>query len=145
LTDPAALHEATLLSILHEPLTSTVAALLDLRTAMSLDLHHSNTGVLIMRGVHNLSLKCPRHGLPEVWLIGDYDISRNDQGVTVNIHGILGSELLIVFADAVEIIAGLVNGIGEVADTIDANDIGNYLRTIPHWESDIQLMSRVIK
>jgi hypothetical protein len=137
--DSEALHEGTLLSVLSTTEYPVVAVLIDLRTSMHFDTQIANTGVLIFRGVSQVVNSCRREKSPKVWLIGDSSISYENSEVRTHIRGLLWDETITVWAQSVEFVVGLVEGIGEVAAEMADGQMIAYWQTIQNWESELQI------
>ncbi len=135
-----ALQEATLLSSLFISLSSTVALLFDLRT--SLYFAPENTGVLTLHGVSRMTTLREWTGMSRVWVVSGCETVLEDQFVRVRLADVDGGSIDIQ-ADSADFFTGVVAGIGDVAAEIGENHETAFLRTIPNWESKIEVTGAV--
>jgi hypothetical protein len=130
LLEDDALIEATLLDILCPMHSATVALLFDLRT--SLYMEAGNTGLLILRHVSQMAVEWFEPSKQfQVWVVGTSKVQYGDDGCLVNIDN-----RIICKCESAEFIAGTVNGIGEVAQSLD-DGVWRYLNSTPNWNSPI--------
>jgi hypothetical protein len=116
LTQEDALQEAQLLDVRLDALRLTVGLLFELRLA--LQLRESNTGVLVARGVRELSWSAgPRSTTKTAWTVGG-SIPRNHDGLfglTLGMWPAPGTQLTLI-AESAAFLAGDVPGLDQIPD-----------------------------
>ncbi len=141
--DEEALHEATLLNVLYLALSSTVAILFDLRTSMYFDANTENTGVLVLRGVSQITASSRSERSHKFWLVGDCTTLLEDSYVQIQIRDLLWGQSMIIRTETAEFLAGFVEGIGELAAEIEDKQAGAYFDTTQNWESRMSIATFV--
>jgi len=134
------LHEATLISMLYDPITSTFAILFDLRTSQRFDTYE-NTGMLILRSVSALALSPHKREDQMVWLVDDIVLTPKNSHLRLYLDDILLGQSVTVEARSAQFVTGFVEDIGEVAASLDEEETRAYFRTVPNWESSMDLRS----
>jgi hypothetical protein len=133
LNEEDVLLEATLLSTMGWMLNDSFAFLFDLRTAMYMG--QGNTGLLIARKVLEVKFSPfqPKN-FYYVWMVGTSKVTAEGQYYSINLDDQIHVKSL-----EVEFIAGTVDNIGEVANSID-DGLNTYLEITPNWNSDIKVV-----
>lgn len=141
LTESDALREAQLLVLKFDAVVGVASFLFELRTA--LQLHETNTGVLVARGVRRLAWSGPERRTPRTaWTIG---------GSTVRVEGSLlrmdlglwpspGAQVELVAA-AATFFAGDVPGLDEVPPDYVEDDEETIRSSLANWDSRIVVVS----
>jgi hypothetical protein len=141
LVDGDALREAVVLGSLQLLFSSTVGFLIDLRTSLYFD--EVNTAVLIFRDVSTMTVaRSSTHSL-QVFVVSGSDAELNPSVVKIRLGDISGG-LIEISAGTAEFIVGQVEGIGDVAAELERDHLGEFLRTVPTWESLIDVTGRVM-
>lgn len=130
-----ALLETTLLATIHFLAPSALGILFDLRTSFHFR-GTENTALLIFRDVSHMTASSVSH---QVWLVSGSRIVMGAQEYRVTFLDMLPNRSLEVKAKAVEFLTGYVPGISSVAASIEQKDYSDFLRTIPHWDSDMRV------
>ena len=122
LTEDDALQEAQLLDVRFDALRSTVGLLFELRLA--LQLREGNTGVLVARGVRELSWStggespAPRFA----WTVAGSKIGTTNKLFDLRITGMRPGAGLGLVAESAAFFAGTVPGLERIPDYVDDDD-----------------------
>lgn len=138
LSESDSLHEATLLSMTYDALSSSFAILLDLRTAMYIDAHHTNTGVLVLRSVSALALS-PNERAGRIWLVDEVVVTPKNSHLDLYLYDIVWDQSFTIGAHVAQFVTGFVGGLGDLAAELDEDETRAYFRTTPGWDSSIDL------
>jgi hypothetical protein len=140
LTEGDALQEAQLLALKFDAVAGTASLLFELRVA--LQLHETNTGVVVARGVRRLTWSGPeRRTSRTAWTVG---------GSTVRAEGALwrmelglwpspGAQVELA-AEAAFFFAGDVPGLDEVPPNYIEDDEETIRSGLAHWDSPILVL-----
>jgi hypothetical protein len=121
LTENGALQEAQLLDVRFDALRGTVGLLFELRLA--LQLREGNTGVLIARGVRQLSWAAEqRSTLRTAWTVGG-SIPRNEDRLFSLELGLWPNAQLALVAESAAFFAGDVPGLDRIPDYADDDEV----------------------
>lgn len=135
LTERGALQEAQLLDVRVDALRSTVGLLFELRLA--LQLREANTGVLVARGVRELSWAAgPRSTEKTAWTVGG-SIPRNADrlfGLELGMWPAPGAQLKLV-AESAAFFAGDVPGLDRIPD-YGEDDEATIRAQLAGWHSE---------
>lgn len=141
LTDNDALQEAQLLALRFDAASRTASLLFELR--MALQLHETNTGVLVVRGVRGLAWSGPERATPRTaWTVG---------GSSVGVSGGLfcmklglwpspGAQVNLV-AKSAAFFAGDVPGLNDVPSDYIEDDEETIRSNLADWDSPIVVVS----
>lgn len=141
LTEQDALLEVQLLDLRICAVASTVAVLLELRT--SLHLRGVNTGLLVVRGVRELSWLAERRTTARTaWNIVSSVPERTAGSFTLDIGCIPMARLKLV-SDTAEFYAGNVAGLDSAPPDYVADSDATIAVNLPGWGSDLALESSV--
>lgn len=121
LTEEGALQEAQLLDVRFDALRSTVGLLFELRLA--LQLREGNTGVLIARGVRQLSWTAEqRSTLRTAWTVGGSIPSNEDRLFGLEL-GLWPNAQLALKAESAAFFAGDVPGLDRIPDYMEDDEV----------------------
>ena len=138
LTEEHALQEAQLLDLRFDSLTLTVGVLFDLR--MALQLREANTGVLVARGVRELSWSSPSRDTPlTAWTI-DGSVPRHQDrlfGLQLGMWPAPGAEFRLL-AESAFFFAGDVPGLGEAPPNYTGANRVNLSAELAGWDSQFE-------
>ncbi len=133
LTEEDALQEAQLLDVRFDALRSTVGLLFELRLA--LQLRQANTGVLVARGVRELSWTAgPRSTTKTAWTVGG-SIPRNENRLFGIELGVWPNAQLRLTAESASFFAGDVLGLDRIPDYMD-DDEATIRAQLASWHSE---------
>lgn len=133
LTEQGALQEAQLLDVRFDALRSTVGLLFELRLA--LQLREANTGVLVARGVRELSWTAgPRSTLRTAWTVGG-SIPNNENRLFGLTLGMWPDAQLTLKAESAAFFAGDVPGLDRIPDYMD-DDEATVHAQLAGWHSE---------
>lgn len=135
LSEEDALQEAQLLDVRFDALGSTLGLLFELRLA--LQLRKANTGVLVARGVRELSWTAgPRSTAKTAWTVGG-SIPRNEDGLfglELGMWPTPGAQFKLV-AETASFFAGDVPGLDRIPDYLGDDD-ATIRAQLASWHSD---------
>jgi hypothetical protein len=135
LTEDDALQEAQLLDVRFDTLSSTVGLLFELRSA--LQLREGNTGVLLARGVRELSWSAgQRPTARTAWTVGGSVTSNAGRlfGLKLGMWPAPGAQLSLV-AESASFFAGDVPGLDRIPDYVD-DDEATIRAQLAGWHSE---------
>lgn len=133
------LHEATLLSMVYDPLSLSFAILFDLRTSMYLHARHTNTGLLILRGVSALVLSPRKEEDGRIWLVDDIIVTSKNLQIRIDLGDIVWGQSVAAETRVAQFMTGFVADLGGIAAELDDDQVSAYFQTTPNWESSIDL------
>jgi len=141
LTQNDALQEAQLLALRFEAVTGVAALLFELR--MALQLHETNTGVLVARGVRQLSWSGPERATSRTaWTIGGSSVLLEGGLVRLEL-GLWpapGARLELV-SESATFFAGDVPGLSDVPPDYLEDDDATIRSGLPSWDSPFAVAS----
>ena len=134
LTEDDALQEAQLLDVRFDALRSTVGLLFELRTA--LQLREANTGVLVARGVRELSWSTGgRSPAPRfAWVVAGSTIGAAVQLFELRLAGLRPGAGLGLVAESAAFFAGDVPGLDRIPDYV-SDDESTVRANLASWRS----------
>jgi hypothetical protein len=133
LTEEGALQEAQLLDVRFDALRSTVGLLFELR--MALQLREANTGVLVARGVRELSWTAERRSTSRTaWVVGG-SIPHNEDRLFGLTLGMWPGAQLTLKAESAAFFAGDVPGLDRIPDYMDDDEV-TVRAQLAGWHSD---------
>ncbi|NYE96240.1 hypothetical protein FHU41_002490 [Psychromicrobium silvestre] len=137
LTEDDALQEAQILDVRFDALRSTVGVLFELRTA--LQLRQANTGVLIARGVREISWstggQSPRPRF--AWVVAGSTIGIADRLFDLRLSGLHPGAQLVLVAESAAFFTGDVPGLDRIPD-YGEDDEATVRSNLAQWNSEFE-------
>lgn len=143
LTEEDALQEAQVIDVRFDALTGVAGILFELRQA--LQLQEANTGVLVARGVRELTWAGPRSDAPlTAWSIGSSAPSAKDRlfGLSLVMWPHPGAQLTLT-AESAAFFVGDVPGLPAAPPDYGSGDRCLIAAEIPGWDSPFEPVSAV--
>lgn len=140
LTENDVLQEAQLLDVRLDALRSTAGLLFDLRGA--LQLREANTGVLIVRGVGNLTWSSGTRGTGRTaWTVDGSIVTSTDRlfGLELGLWPAPAAELTLA-AESAGFFVGEVPGLDRIPDYVEDDELTIHTQ-LASWQSEFELVS----
>lgn len=135
LTEDDALQEAQLLDVRFDALHSTVGLLFELR--MALQLREPNTGVLVARGVHELSWSTGGRSPAPLfaWVVAGSTVGAANRLFELRLAGLRAGAGLGLVAESAAFFAGDVPGLERIPDYV-SDDEPTVHANLANWHSE---------
>jgi hypothetical protein len=141
LREDDALQEAQLLGVWLDALMGAAALLFELRVA--LQLHETNTGVLLARGVRRLAWSGPERATSRTaWTVGGSKVAASDGllHLDLGLWPSPGAHLQLA-AEEASFVTGDVPGLGETPPDYLEDDEETIRSSLPSWDSPFSIVS----